>query len=194
MRIPKLRKGSFTCSSRAGGSIEPGGIVTSYVTGTSTRKVDDLVKALGCDFGVSKSTVSRICADIDREVAPVRQRPLGHTAFPYVFLDAAYVKARVTHQVVSRAVVIATDVTTEGGREVLGVDVGDSEDAVFWTCFLASLKDPGHRGLHASIRKTMQELGGSAAASNCCSTSSRTSRAGRPRWSPRPCSLTRRTT
>ena len=141
--------------------------MTAYVTGTSTRKVDDLVKALGCESGVSKSTVSRICANIDREVAPVRQRPLGHTAFPYVFLDATYVKARVEHQVVSRAVVIATGVTAEGGREVLGVDVGYSEDAVFWTAFLTGLKDRGlggadlvisdaHRGLQASIRKTMQ--------------------------------------
>jgi putative transposase len=171
VKIPKLRKGSFFPE-----LLEPrrrvdralwGVIMTAYVTGTSTRKVDDLVKALGCESGVSKSTVSRICADIDREVAPVRQRPLGHTTFPYVFLDATYVKARVDHQVVSRAVVIATGVTAEGGREVLGVDVGDSEDAVFWTAFLTSLKDRGlggvdlvisdaHRGLQASIRKTMQ--------------------------------------
>ena len=170
-RIPKLRKGSFFPE-----LLEPrrrvdralwGVIMTASVTGTSTRKVDDLVKALGCDSGVSKSTVSRICADIDREVAPVRQRPLGHVAFPYVFVDATYVKARVDHQVVSRAVVIATGVTAEGGREVLGVDVGDSEDEVFWTAFLTSLKDRGlggvdlvisdaHRGLQAAIRKTMQ--------------------------------------
>jgi putative transposase len=142
VKIPKLRKGSFFPE-----LLEPrrrvdralwGVIMTAYVTGTSTRKVDDLVKALGCESGVSKSTVSRICADIDREVAPVRQRPLGHTTFPYVFLDATYVKARVDHQVVSRAVVIATGVTAEGGREVLGVDVGDSEDAVFWTAFLTA--------------------------------------------------------
>jgi putative transposase len=171
VRIPNLRKGSFFPE-----LLEPrrrvdralwGVIMTAYVTGTSTRKVDDLVKALGCESGVSKSTVSRICADIDREVAPVRQRPLGHTTFPYVFVDATYVKARVDHQVVSRAVVIATGVTAEGGREVLGVDVGDSEDAVFWTAFLTSLKDRGlggvnlvisdaHRGLQAAIRKTMQ--------------------------------------
>ena len=174
VKIPKLRKGSFFPE-----LLEPrrrvdralwGVIMTAYVTGTSTRKVDDLVKALGCESGVSKSTVSRICADIDREVGPVRQRPLGHTTFPYVFLDATYVKARVDHQVVSRAVVIATGVTSEGGREVLGVDVGDSEDAVFWTAFLTGLKDRGlggvdlvisdaHRGLQASIRKTMQGSG-----------------------------------
>ena len=118
----------------------------------------------------SWSTVSRICQDIDREVAPVRQRPLGHATFPYVFLDATYVKARVGHQVVSRAVVIATGVTAEGGREVHGVDVGDSEDAVFWTGFLTGLKDrelggadlaisDAPRGLQASICKTMQGAG-----------------------------------
>ena len=100
----------------------------------------------------------------------MRQRPLGHTSFPYVFLDATYVKARIDHQVVSRAVVIATGVTAEGGREVLGVNVGDGEDAVFWAASLTSLKDRGpggvdlitsdaHRCLQASIRKTMQELG-----------------------------------
>ena len=170
-RIPKLRKGSFFPD-----LLEPrrrvdralwGVIMTAYVTGTSTRKVDDLVKALGCDSGVSKSTVSRICADIDREVEPVRQRPLGHVAFPYVFVDATYVKARVDHQVVSRAVVIAIGVSAEGVREVLGVDVGDSEDEVFWTAFLTSLKDRGlggvdlvisdaHRGLQTAFRKTMQ--------------------------------------
>jgi putative transposase len=122
---------------------------------------------LGRDSGVSKSTVSRIRADIDREVTPVRQRPLGHTTFPYVFVDVTYVKARIDHQVVSRAVVIATGVTAEGGREVLGVDVGDSKDEVFWTALLTSLKDRGlagvnlvisdaHRGLQAAIRKTMQ--------------------------------------
>ena len=125
------------------------------------------MKALGCDSGVTKSTVSRICADIDREVTPVRQRPLGHVAFPYVFRDATYVKARVDHQVVSRAVVIAIGVSAPGGREVLGVDVGDSEVEVFWTAFLTSLKDRGmsgvelvisdaHRSLQASIRKMMQ--------------------------------------
>ena len=68
--------------------------MTAHVTGTSTRKVDDLVKALGCETGVSKSTVSWIRADIDREVAPVCERPLGHAAFPCVFLDATCLKAR----------------------------------------------------------------------------------------------------
>jgi transposase-like protein len=117
----------------------------AYVHGTSTRKVDDLVKALGVEAGTSKSEVSRICAELDGEVAGFRSRSLAHTAFPYLFLDATYLKARVDGRVVSRAVVIATGVTTDGGREVLGLDVGDSEDGAFWTAFLRSLKA---RGLH----------------------------------------------
>jgi transposase-like protein len=80
----------------------------AYVHGVSTRKVDDLVKALGVEAGISKSEVSRICAERDAEVAAFRRRPLSHTAFPYVFVDATDLKARVDGRVVSRAVVIAT--------------------------------------------------------------------------------------
>ena len=171
LRIPKLRKGSFFPE-----LLEPrrrvdralwAVIMTAYITGTSTRKVDDLVKALGCESGVSKSTVSRICAEIDEQVAVLRERRLDHTVFPYVFLDATYVKARVNHQVVSRAVVIATGVTADGNREVLGVDVGDSEDELFWTTFLRDLKARGlagvllvtsdaHVGLKAAITRVLQ--------------------------------------
>jgi putative transposase len=115
------------------------------VHGTSTRKVDDLVRALGVEAGISKSEVSRICAELDAEVAAFRSRSLGHSGFPYLFVDATYLKARVDGRVVSRAVVIATGVTADGGREVLGLDVGDSEDGAFWTAFLRSLKA---RGLH----------------------------------------------
>ena len=171
LRIPKLRAGSFFPS-----LLEPrrrvdkalwAVIMTAYVTGTSTRKVDDLVKALGCDTGVSKSTVSRICAEIDEQVDVFRTRRLDHLAFPYVYVDATYVKARVDHHIVSRAVVIATGVAADGNREVLGVDVGDSEDEVFWTQFLRSLKDRGldgvklvisdaHSGLKAAIGRVFQ--------------------------------------
>ncbi len=122
----------------------------AYVTGSSTPKVDGLVKALGGDSGVLKLTVSRISVDIYREVAPARQRPLSHP-FRYALLDAAYVKARVGHQIVSRAVVIATGVAAEGGCEVLGVDAGDSEGAVFWTAFLTSLDDRGLAGVSLVI-------------------------------------------
>jgi putative transposase len=117
------------------------------VHGTSTRKVDDLVKALGVDSGISKSEVSRICAELDGEVGAFRSRSLAHIAFPYLFLDATYLKARVDSRVVSRAVVIATGVTGDGGREVLGLDVGDSEDGAFWTAFLRSLKARGRSQL-----------------------------------------------
>ncbi len=168
LRIPKLRVGSFFPS-----LLEPrrrvdqalwAVIMTAYITGTSTRKVDDLVRALGCASGVSKSTVSRICKGIDDEVAVFRTRPLGHLAMPYVYLDATYIKARNNHRIVSRAVVVATAVTVDGNREVLGLDVGDSEDEVFWTAFLRTLRDRGldgvklvisdaHAGLKASIAR-----------------------------------------
>ena len=171
LRIPKLKVGSFFPS-----LLEPrrrvdkalwGVIMTAYVTGTSTRKVDDLVRALGCDSGVSKSTVSRICAEIDTEVAAFRERRLDHTGFPYVFCDATYIKARVDGRVASRAVVVATGVAADGTREVLGLDVGDSEDEVFWTAFLRSLRARGlsgvrlvisdaHAGLKAAVARTLQ--------------------------------------
>jgi len=141
-------------------------VMEAYVHGTSTRKVDDLVRALGVEAGISKSEVSRICAELDQEVAAFGSRSLSPTAFPYLFLDATYLKARVDGRVVSRAVVIATGVTADGGREVLGLDVGDSEDGAFWTAFLRSLKARGlagvqlvisdaHSGLKAAIGAAM---------------------------------------
>src|SRR3712207_3624236 len=134
----------------------------AYLHGVSTRKVDDLVRALGADTGISKSEVSRICADLDAEVGAFRDRSLAEQAFPYVFLDATYCKARVDRRVVSQAVVIATGVAADGHREVLGFAVGDSEDGAFWTAFLRSLKARGlggtqlvisdaHTGLKAAI-------------------------------------------
>ena len=126
-------------------------VMEAYLHGTSTRKVDDLVKALGADTGISKSEVSRICADLDTEVAAFRDRPLADQRFPYVFLDATYCKARVNHRVVSQAVVIATGVAADGRREVLGFDVGDSEDGAFWTAFLRSLKSRGLSGVQLVI-------------------------------------------
>jgi putative transposase len=137
-------------------------IMTAYITGTSTRKVDDLVKALGSDSGVSRSTVSRICKGIDADVSVLRHRALDHQPFVYVWLDATYVHVREHGQVVSKAVVIATGLRADGHREVLGVDVGDSENETFWTEFLRDLKDRGlagvrlvisdaHAGLNAAI-------------------------------------------
>jgi len=120
-------------------------VMQAWVEGVSTRKVDDLVAALGVESGISKSEVSRICSQLDTDVAAWRDRSLAGQATPYVFLDATYCKARVGGRVVSRAVVIATGVTADGHREVLGVDVGDSETEEFWTEFLRGLRD---RGLH----------------------------------------------
>src|SRR6185295_14410857 len=155
LRIPKLRSGSFFPSllerrRRVDQSLFAV-IMEAYLHGTSTRKVDDLVKALGADSGISKSEVSRICADLDQEVGAFRDRSLAGLQFPYVFLDATYCKARVNHRVVSQAVVIATGVRADGWREVLGFAVGDSEDGAFWTAFLRSLKARGLGGVQLVI-------------------------------------------
>jgi putative transposase len=135
LAIPKLRSGSFFPSllerrrriDRALYAV----VMEAYVHGISTRKVDDLVKALGVAGGISKSEVSRICGELDRDLDAFRGRRLDHVGFPYVFVDATYLKGRVRGRVVSRAVVIATGVTATGDREVLGVEVGDSEDGAF---------------------------------------------------------------
>src|SRR5215475_4378645 len=155
LQIPKLRAGSFFPSllerrRRVDQSLFAV-IMEAYLHGTSTRKVDDLVKALGADTGISKSEVSRICAELDVEVAAFRDRSLGEQAFRYVFLDATYCKARVDHRVVSQAVVVATGVAADGHREVLGFEVGDSEDGAFWTAFLRSLKTRGLSGVQLVI-------------------------------------------
>ncbi|MEI2654274.1 MAG: IS256 family transposase [Microthrixaceae bacterium] len=169
--IPKLRQGSFFPE-----LLEPrrridralwAVIMTAYITGTSTRKVDDLVKALGCDSGISKSSVSRICAQIDADVAVLRTRRLDHQPFVYVWLDATYVHVRENRQVVSKAIVIATGLRADGHREVLGLDVGDSENEPFWKEFLGGLVDRGlggvrlvisdaHAGLIKAIRRCFQ--------------------------------------
>jgi putative transposase len=153
LRIPKLRAGSLFPSllerrRRVDQSLFAV-IMEAYLHGTSTRKVDDLVNALGADTGISKSDVSRICADLDTEVSAFRDRSLAGTAFPYVFLD--YCKARVDHRVVSQAVVVATSVAADGHREVLGFDVDDSEDGAFWTAFLRSLRPRGLAGVQLVI-------------------------------------------
>ena len=109
------------------------------------------MKALGADTGISKSEVSRICAELDVEVAAFRDRSLAEQRFRYVFLDATYCKARVNHRVVSQAIVVATGVAADGRREVLGFDVGDSEDGAFWTAFLRSLKTRGLSGVQLVI-------------------------------------------
>jgi putative transposase len=155
LRIPKLRTGSFFPSllerRRRVDQALFAVVMEAYLHGVSTRKVDDLVKALGADTGISKSEVSRICADLDAEVGAFRDRSLAGQQFPYVFLDATYCKARVNRRVVSQAVVIATGVRADGWREVLGFAVGDSEDGAFWTAFLRSLKARGLGGVQLVI-------------------------------------------
>jgi putative transposase len=155
LRIPKLRAGSFFPSllerRRRIDQALFAVVMEAYLHGVSTRKVDDLVRALGADTGISKSEVSRICADLDAEVGSFRDRSLAEQAFPYVFLDATYCKARVDRRVVSQAVVIATGVAADGHREVLGFAVGDSEDGAFWTAFLRTLKARGLAGTQLVI-------------------------------------------
>jgi transposase-like protein len=168
LRIPKLRQGSFFPSilerrrriDRALFAV----VMEAYVHGVSTRKVDDLVAALGAASGISKSEVSRICEGLDAEMAAFRTRRLDHVEFPYLFADATYLKGRVGGQVVSRAVVVVTGVTANGDREVLGCAVGDAECEDFWTEFLRSLRARGlrgvrlvtsdhHRGLKAAVAR-----------------------------------------
>jgi putative transposase len=174
--IPKLRSGSFFPT-----LLEPrrridvalhAVIMEAYVHGTSTRKVDDLVAAMGAGSGVSKSEVSRICADLDEDVAAFNGRDLSDQAFPYVFLDATYCKARVGGgkggkgaKVCSQAVIIATGVAADGRREVLGCAVGDSEAEVFWADFLRSLRERGLAGVqlvvsdhHSGLRKAIDAV------------------------------------
>jgi transposase-like protein len=176
--IPKLRQGSFFPE-----LLEPrrridkalwAVIMTAYITGTSTRKVDDLVKALGCDSGVSRSTVSRICSQIDADVAVLRTRRLDHQPFVYVWLDATYLHVRENRRVVSKAVVIATGLRADGHREVLGLDVGDSENETFWREFLTSLNDRGLAGVrlvisdaHAGLTKAIGRCVQGAAWQRC---------------------------
>ncbi len=167
LRIPKLRQGSFFPSilerrrriDRALFAV----VMEAYVHGVSTRKVDDLVAALGATSGISKSEVSRICAGLDEEMAAFRARRLDHVEFPYVFADATYPKGRVGGQVVSRAVVVATGVTMSGEREVLGCAVGDTETEVFWAEFFRSLRARGLAGVRLVISDHHDGLKGAIA-------------------------------
>ena len=118
-------------------------ICSAWIEGVSTRKVDDLVKALGNESGISRSTVSRICKDIDEGVHEFLSRRLDRTWFPYVFVDATYLDVRVGRRVVCRALVVATGVSAEGRREILGMALGDAETTDFWTSFLRSLRERG---------------------------------------------------
>jgi transposase-like protein len=155
LHIPKLRTGSFFPSllerRRRIDQALFAVVMEAYVHGVSTRSVDDLVKALGADSGISKSQVSKICAGLDAEISEFKNRTLDHTTFPYVFLDATYCKARVNHRIVSQAVVIATGVNATGVREIIGFAVGDNETEAFWKEFLRSLRARGLSGVQLVI-------------------------------------------
>jgi putative transposase len=170
VKIPKTRTGSFfpaLLAPRRRIDVALHAVICqAFVEGVSTRRVDDLVVAMG-GTGISKSEVSRICAQLDADVTAFRTRPLDEIAFPYVFLDATYCKVRINKRVVSQAVVIATGVSADGRREVLGCAVGDSETEEFWTEFLRDLRDRGltgvqlvisdaHRGLVNAIGTVLQ--------------------------------------
>ena len=147
LAIPKLRTGSFFPSllhpRRRVDKALYAVICSAWIEGVSTRKVDDLVRALGNESGISRSTVSRICKEIDEGVHEFLSRRLDRTWFPYVFVDATYLDVRVGHRVVCRALVVATGVSAEGRREILGMALGDAETVDFWTSFLRSLRERG---------------------------------------------------
>ncbi len=146
--IPKLRRGSYFPSflepRRTAEKALTAVIQEAYVHGVSTRSVDDLVRAMGAS-GVSKSQVSRLVEEIDERVNAFLARPI-EGEWPYLWIDATYVKARQAGRIVSTAVIIAVGVNTDGRREVLGVATGPSEAEAFWKSFLRSLADRGLRG------------------------------------------------
>jgi transposase-like protein len=169
LKVPRVRDGGYFPSlleprrraERALAAV----VREAYVHGVSTRKVDELVKALGMG-GISKSRVSELCEELDEEIERFRGRPL-EGSYPYVWVDATYVKARQDGRVASTAVVIAVGVNAQTGeREVLGLDVGPSEDGAFWASFLRSLVARGlsgvrlvtsdsHRGLKSAVEAVL---------------------------------------
>lgn len=167
LRIPKLRKGSYFP-----GFLEPrrmaeraltAVIQEAYIQGISTRSVDDLVKALGMD-GISKSQVSRLCEELDERVHAFLDRPIEGD-WPYLWIDATYVKVRQNGRIVSVAVIVAVGVNSDGRREVLGMDIGPSEAEPFWTAFLRKLTRRGLRGVklvisdaHEGIKAAVSKL------------------------------------
>ncbi len=165
LEIPKLRRGSyfpaFLEPRRASEKALTAVIQEAYVHGVSTRSVDDLVKAMGMT-GISKSQVSRLCAEIDERVYAFLSRPI-EGSWPYLWIDATYVKVRQAGRIISVAVIIAVAVNTDGRREVLGMEVGPSEAEPFWTSFLRSLTRRGLRGVKLVISDSHEGLKKAAA-------------------------------
>jgi putative transposase len=160
LKLPKLRAGSyfppFLEPRRTAEKALAAVIQEAYVQGVSTRSVDDLVKALGMS-GISKSQVSRLCTEIDERVQQFLSRPIEGD-WPYLWIDATYVKVREAGRIVSVAVIIAVGVNTDGVREVLGMAVGPSEAEPFWTSFLRSLTRRGLRGVKLAISDAHEGL------------------------------------
>ena len=160
VKIPKLRSGSyfppFLEPRRTAEKALAAVIQEAYVQGVSTRSVDELVKAMGMS-GISKSQVSRLCAEIDERVHAFLDRPLEGD-WPYLWIDATYVKSREAGRIVSKAVIIAVAVNTEGVRQVLGMAVGPSEAEPFWRDFLRSLTRRGLRGVKLVISDAHEGL------------------------------------
>jgi putative transposase len=160
LRIPKIRKGSyfpgFLEPRRMGEKALTAVIQEAYIQGVSTRSVDDLVQAMGMT-GISKSQVSRLCGEIDERVNTFLNRPL-EGEWPYLWLDATYVKVRRAGRIVSVAVIIAVGVNDDGRREILGMTVGASEAETFWTEFLRSLARRGLRGVKLAISDAHEGL------------------------------------
>src|SRR4051794_3396668 len=153
LAIPRLRKGSyfptFLEPRRTAEKALTAVIQEAYIQGISTRSVDDLVKAMGAS-GISKSQVSRLCEEIDERVNAFLSRPI-EGEWPYLWIDATYLKTREAGRIVSTAVILAIGVNTDGRREVLGVTTGPSEAEPFWTGFLRALADRGLRGVQLII-------------------------------------------
>lgn len=166
LRVPRVRDGSYFPAllepRRRAEQALAAVVQEAYVHGVSTRKVDDLVRALGMS-GISKSQVSRLCAQLDAAVSRFRTRPLT-AEYPYVWLDATFLKVRENGRVVSMAVVIAIGVTATGEREVLGLDIGPSEDGAFWRGFLRGLVARGLRGVRLVTSDAHEGLKGAIAA------------------------------
>ncbi|MBI4321486.1 MAG: IS256 family transposase [Chloroflexi bacterium] len=160
LQIPKLRQGayfpSFLDPRRRAEQALVAVVQEAYVHGVSTRKVDELIRALGMT-GISKSEVSRVCQDLDRTVEAFRNRPL-QAAYPYLWLDATFLKVREHGRVLGMALVVAIGVKETGEREVLGLDLGPAEDGAFWLAFLRSLTARGLHGVQLVISDAHEGL------------------------------------
>ncbi|PLU75164.1 IS256 family transposase, partial [Sinorhizobium medicae] len=160
LRIPKLRKGSYFPSflepRRMAEKALTAVIQEAYIQGISTRSVDDLVKAMGMS-GISKSQVSRLCEEIDVKVKAFLDRPIEGD-WPYIWIDATYLKVRRGGRIVSVAVIIAVGVNSDGRREVLGMEVGTSEAEPIWTEFLRRLTRRGLRGVKLVVSDAHEGL------------------------------------